>query len=75
MLQDVVCLDHSRVVLTFEVPPCSNYIHANWIRFEKHDRVFIATQAPMENTIEDFWRMIFQESCSAIINLVNVRSS
>ncbi|KAK6013245.1 Protein-tyrosine phosphatase [Ostertagia ostertagi] len=69
---DVVCLDHSRVVLHFEVPPCSNYIHASWIRFEKHDRVFIATQAPMENTIEDFWRMIFQESCNAIINLTNM---
>ncbi|WKY11773.1 hypothetical protein Q1695_003384 [Nippostrongylus brasiliensis] len=68
---DVVCLDHSRVKLTFEVPPCSNYIHASWVRFEKHDRVFIATQAPLENTTEDFWRMIFQESCSAIINLTN----
>ncbi|WKY11776.1 hypothetical protein Q1695_003386 [Nippostrongylus brasiliensis] len=68
---DVVCLDHSRVKLTFEVPPCSNYIHASWVRFEKHDRVFIATQAPLENTIEDFWRMVFQESCSAIINLTN----
>ncbi|KAL6741863.1 hypothetical protein Aduo_015078 [Ancylostoma duodenale] len=68
---DVVCLDHSRVVLTFEVPPCSNYIHANWVRFEKHDRVFIATQAPMENTIEDFWRMIFQEQCCAVLNLTN----
>ncbi|EYB81756.1 hypothetical protein Y032_0374g200 [Ancylostoma ceylanicum] len=68
---DVVCLDHSRVVLTFEVPPCPNYIHANWVRFDKHDRVFIATQAPLENTIEDFWRMIFQEQCCAIINLTN----
>ncbi|VDM57504.1 unnamed protein product [Angiostrongylus costaricensis] len=41
---DVVCLDHSRVVLTLESPPCTNYIHANWVRFENLDRVFIATQ-------------------------------
>ncbi|KJH52288.1 Protein-tyrosine phosphatase [Dictyocaulus viviparus] len=68
---DVVCLDHSRVVLTFESPPCTNYIHASWVRFEKHDRVFIVTQAPLQNTIEDFWRMIFQENCSMIINLTN----
>ncbi|KAE9421657.1 hypothetical protein Angca_006351 [Angiostrongylus cantonensis] len=68
---DVVCLDHSRVVLTLESPPCTNYIHANWVRFEKLDRVFIATQAPLQNTIEDFWRMVFQESCSAIINLTS----
>ncbi|KAJ1347158.1 hypothetical protein KIN20_002153 [Parelaphostrongylus tenuis] len=69
--KDVVCLDHSRVVLKLESPPCTNYIHANWVRFENLDRVFIATQAPLENTIEDFWRMIFQEQCCAIINLTN----
>ncbi|CAJ0589782.1 unnamed protein product [Cylicocyclus nassatus] len=68
---DVVCLDHSRVVLTLDVPPCTNYIHANWVRFDKHDRVFIATQAPLENTREDFWRMVFQEQCSSIINLTS----
>ncbi|ETN81561.1 hypothetical protein NECAME_08417 [Necator americanus] len=41
---DVVCLDDTRVRLTLDVPPSTDYIHANWIRFEGHDKVFIATQ-------------------------------
>ncbi|CAJ0608256.1 unnamed protein product [Cylicocyclus nassatus] len=66
---DVVCLDRTRVVLTHDVPPQSDYIHANWVRFEKHDREFIATQGPLDNTIGDFWRMVFQEQCPSIVNL------
>ncbi|KAK6735058.1 hypothetical protein RB195_018326 [Necator americanus] len=69
---DVVCLDDTRVRLTLDVPPSTDYIHANWIRFEGHDKVFIATQAPLENTIEDFWRMVFQEGCPNIINLTKI---
>ncbi|CAJ0598943.1 unnamed protein product [Cylicocyclus nassatus] len=69
---DVVCLDHSRVHLTLNVPPSTDYIHANWVRFEGHDKVFIATQAPLENTIEDFWRMVFQEGCPHIVNLTKI---
>ncbi|CAJ0608258.1 unnamed protein product [Cylicocyclus nassatus] len=66
---DVVCIESTRVILTQDVPPSTDYIHANWIKFEKHDRVFIATQAPLDNTIDDFWRMIFQEKCPSIVNL------
>ncbi|VDK67284.1 unnamed protein product [Cylicostephanus goldi] len=68
-LCDVVCIESTRVILTQDVPPSTDYIHANWIKFEKHDRVFIATQAPLDNTIDDFWRMIFQEKCPSIVNL------
>ncbi|EYB99060.1 hypothetical protein Y032_0125g1266 [Ancylostoma ceylanicum] len=69
---DVVCLDDTRVKLTLDVPPSTDYIHANWVRFEGHDKVFIATQAPLDNTIEDFWRMVFQEGCPNIVNLTKV---
>lgn len=43
-IKDVVCLDATRVVLTHEVPPATDYIHANWVKFEKHDRAYIMTQ-------------------------------
>ncbi|EPB78571.1 Protein-tyrosine phosphatase [Ancylostoma ceylanicum] len=63
---DVVCLDDTRVKLTLDVPPSTDYIHANWVRFEGHDK------APLDNTIEDFWRMVFQEGCPNIVNLTKV---
>ncbi|KAK6010934.1 hypothetical protein OSTOST_23995, partial [Ostertagia ostertagi] len=40
---DVVCLDDTRVRLTLDVPPSTDYIHANWVKFEGHDKIFIAT--------------------------------
>ncbi|VDP50877.1 unnamed protein product [Heligmosomoides polygyrus] len=69
MLKDVVCLDYTRVHLTLDVPPSTDYIHANWVKFDGHDKVFIAAQAPLDNTIEDFWRMVFQEGCPNVVNL------
>ncbi|ETN83092.1 hypothetical protein NECAME_01892 [Necator americanus] len=63
---DVVCLDETRVILTLNVPPSTDYIHANWIKFEGHDK------APLDNTIEDFWRMVFQEGSPHIVNLTKV---
>ncbi|WKX93228.1 hypothetical protein Q1695_010908 [Nippostrongylus brasiliensis] len=66
---DVVCLDRTRVILRQDVPPLSGYIHANWVKFEKHDKEFIATQGPLEDTVGDFWRMVLQEQCPSIVNL------
>ncbi|EPB66237.1 Protein-tyrosine phosphatase, partial [Ancylostoma ceylanicum] len=51
-LQDVVCLDKTRVVLKQDVPPLTDYIHANWVRFDKHDREFIATQCMEDDKIK-----------------------
>ena len=52
---------HSRVPLFLKYGlPNSDYINANFIRgYKKVPRVYIATQAPMFNTEQDFWRMVW----------------
>ncbi|KHN73507.1 Tyrosine-protein phosphatase Lar-like [Toxocara canis] len=67
--QDVPCLDATRLVLTLNVPPETDYIHANTIKMEGIDKQYIATQGPLEDTISDFWRMVHQESINTIIML------
>lgn len=42
--KNVQCPDETRVVLTLNVPPESDYINANWIKFDGVDKSFIATQ-------------------------------
>ncbi|XGW32060.1 hypothetical protein V3C99_010329 [Haemonchus contortus] len=60
---DIRCLDATRVVLR-DHP--SDYINANYI-VSLTGRMFICTQAPMEITKEDFWKMIVQERCRTIV--------
>jgi protein tyrosine phosphatase len=68
--KDIICLDATRVVIQqAAAPPEGDYIHANWIKMESVDRQFIATQGPLENTIGDFWRMVFQENVAVILML------
>ncbi|CAD5214207.1 unnamed protein product [Bursaphelenchus okinawaensis] len=64
---DVLCYDATRVVLNLEVPPEGDYIHANWVKLPDCENNFIATQAPMEKTASDFWRMVFQENVQTIL--------
>ena len=33
---------------------------------------FIATQGPMQNTVVDFWRMIWDNKCGSIVMLCEV---
>lgn len=63
---EVLCPDKSRVVLTLNVPPALDYYHANVVKVKPMDREFIACQAPLEETIYDFWRMVYQEGCSTV---------
>nr|XP_022310747.1 receptor-type tyrosine-protein phosphatase epsilon-like isoform X2 [Crassostrea virginica] len=62
--------DHSRVVL------CNikqDYINANYIDGLNDSRKYIASQGPKQNTLSDFWHMIWQENISQIVMLTNLR--
>lgn len=49
----------------------STFINASWINLP-YKNAFIATQAPIKNTIEDFWTMIWENKVNLIIMLCNV---
>uniref|UniRef100_A0A0K0FXG6 Uncharacterized protein n=1 Tax=Strongyloides venezuelensis TaxID=75913 RepID=A0A0K0FXG6_STRVS len=67
--KDIVCIDETRVILD---PPGSNYYHANFVTQPGMKHNFICCQAPMNETIADFWRLCIQQNVSIIICLVNL---
>lgn len=50
-----------------------NYINANYIKgTHSYNTLFIATQAPLENTMEDFYQMIWESNSKIIISLASL---
>ncbi|XP_007939380.1 receptor-type tyrosine-protein phosphatase V-like [Orycteropus afer afer] len=66
----VLPYDHSRVRLTqLEGEPHSDYINANFIPGYTHPQEFIATQGPLKKTLEDFWRLVWEQQVHIIVML------
>ena len=74
--KNVYPYDETRVRLT-QKPGAdgSDYINANFIDGYITKQAFIATQAPLPNTIPDFWRMIWEQACHTIVMLSNEQES
>ncbi|XP_068670555.1 receptor-type tyrosine-protein phosphatase F-like [Montipora foliosa] len=47
----------------------SDYINANFIDGYCQPRAYIATQAPIPDTFEDFWRLIWEQDSAAVVML------
>uniref|UniRef100_A0AAX7U5H2 Receptor-type tyrosine-protein phosphatase epsilon n=1 Tax=Astatotilapia calliptera TaxID=8154 RepID=A0AAX7U5H2_ASTCA len=66
--------DHSRVVLTeLEGNPCSDYVNASYIDGFTEKNKFIGAQGPKEDTVADFWRMIWEQKVSTVVMLTNLK--
>ncbi|XP_042886374.1 receptor-type tyrosine-protein phosphatase T-like [Penaeus japonicus] len=64
--------DDTRVKLSVKNGvPTSDYINANHITSHGQKMRYIATQGPKQNTIGDFWRMVWEQNVSAIIMVAN----
>ena len=67
---NVLAFDDTRVKLSMITGiEGSDYINANFIDGYMTRRAFIATQAPIPDTIPDFWRMIWEQESSTIVML------
>ncbi|XP_035957843.2 receptor-type tyrosine-protein phosphatase epsilon isoform X5 [Halichoerus grypus] len=66
--------DHSRVILSqVDGTPCSDYINASYIDGYKEKNKFIAAQGPKQETVNDFWRMIWEQKSATIVMLTNLK--
>ncbi|XP_030058816.1 receptor-type tyrosine-protein phosphatase epsilon isoform X1 [Microcaecilia unicolor] len=66
--------DHSRVILIpIEGVPCSDYINASYIDGYKEKNKFIAAQGPKQETVNDFWKMVWEQRSATIVMLTNLK--
>ncbi|XP_017556782.1 receptor-type tyrosine-protein phosphatase epsilon isoform X2 [Pygocentrus nattereri] len=71
---NILPYDHSRVVLTqIDGVPHSDYINASYIDGYKDKNKFIAAQGPKQETVADFWRMIWEQKSATIVMLTNLK--
>jgi protein tyrosine phosphatase len=69
---NITAYDHSRVVLEqLEGDEKHDYINANTVRLPLCD--YIASQGPLPGTVEDFWRMVWQQNSRVIVMVTNER--
>ncbi|XP_061634992.1 receptor-type tyrosine-protein phosphatase V-like isoform X1 [Phyllopteryx taeniolatus] len=66
--------DHCRVRLSIQNSyPNSDYINANFVPGGGSERDFICTQGPMRDTIDDFWRMVWEQNVKIIVMVTSLR--
>ncbi|PIK49606.1 putative receptor-type tyrosine-protein phosphatase alpha, partial [Apostichopus japonicus] len=65
--------DHCRVVLP-KLPGDhhSDYYNASFILNERDVRAYIASQAPNKASVDDFWRLIWEQNVQTIVMLANL---
>uniref|UniRef100_A0A4W4GX10 protein-tyrosine-phosphatase n=1 Tax=Electrophorus electricus TaxID=8005 RepID=A0A4W4GX10_ELEEL len=70
---NIIAYDHSRVRLqSLEGEQSSDYINANYVDGYHRPNHYIATQGPMQETVVDFWRMVWQENTATIVMVTNL---
>lgn len=70
---DIKAYDQTRVKLSMLNSTIgSDYINANFVIGYKERKKFICAQGPMETTVNDFWRMIWEQHLEIIVMLTNL---
>jgi tyrosine-protein phosphatase 2/3 len=61
--------DHSRVHLQDVAPGGCDYINASYVQSSYSNKRYIATQAPIPATFNDFWRLVWEQDARVIVML------
>jgi protein tyrosine phosphatase len=71
---NIIPATSSRVVLCeVGADPSSSYINANCVSSPLGGPTFLATQAPLSHTAEDFWRMLWEKQSQIVVMLTKLR--
>ncbi len=68
---DILPFNYNRIKLLQQRPNKTDYINASYIEAPNNVRRYIATQGPLNETIEDFWLMIWEQNTNIIVMLTN----
>ncbi|XP_025129978.2 receptor-type tyrosine-protein phosphatase epsilon isoform X7 [Bubalus bubalis] len=70
----IIPYDFNRVILSMKRgQEYTDYINASFIDGYRQKDYFIATQGPLAHTVQDFWRMVWECKCHAIVMLTEVQ--
>ncbi|XP_032806580.1 receptor-type tyrosine-protein phosphatase alpha-like isoform X1 [Petromyzon marinus] len=71
---NILPYDNFRVHLTsLEGVPDSDYINASYVNGYQEKNKFIAAQGPKEETLNDYWRMIWELNTATIVMVTNLK--
>ncbi|XP_071962138.1 tyrosine-protein phosphatase non-receptor type 21-like isoform X2 [Antedon mediterranea] len=71
LFKDVLPYEDTRVKLATMVDNSTGYINASHVKVPIAGEImhYIASQAPMENTVKDWWRMVWEQEVLVIVML------
>eukprot|EP00094_Tigriopus_californicus_P001276 TCALIF_01236-PA protein Name:"Similar to Ptp69D Tyrosine-protein phosphatase 69D (Drosophila melanogaster)" AED:0.07 eAED:0.07 QI:0/0.91/0.84/0.92/1/1/13/255/1330 len=70
---DIKCYDQTRVKISqIEDVDFSDYINANFVPGYKDRKRWICAQGPLDHTVADFWRMVYEQGVDLIVMLTNL---
>ncbi|CAG9836956.1 unnamed protein product [Diabrotica balteata] len=71
---NVIPLPETRVYLQpIDGYPTSDYINANYVTGPKNTKgYYIACQGPLQNTVDDFWRMVWEQQSKVILMITHL---
>ncbi|RWS11981.1 tyrosine-protein phosphatase 69D-like protein, partial [Dinothrombium tinctorium] len=70
---DIKSYDQTRVKLSLiDGVPGSDYINADFVEGYKGRKLYICAQGPLDRTVTDFWRMIYEHKVSVIVMLTGI---
>lgn len=71
--KDILPYSHNQVVLKGDKSKGLDYINASYLHFPGIAQKYIATQEPLETTVNDFWAMIWQQKVGTIVSLAGAK--